>query len=375
MTARYLDPDALLDPIPGDNPAGTRAAYLLDWGKLDQARKPEYDYTDPKNPSVKKKPDWEFVARTGGKLLREQSKDLGLAVRVVEAVARAEGENWPQQAAKGEPATGFAALADGFALLRGLVERCWAAVHPADDPDDPELRAGPFNWLSDVRTGAMFPATVRGLPLIAGPHGPVGHTDWFATDINEALTKAEQDQARADLKERCEKAVAAATPAQCQAVFGDLTRCVEQLTGLAAALAEKMGSAAPGLVDLRSAVADCYGLAKEFLSRKGGPVSPPPEAGMTDEPTAGGPAAPQGSGGAAAVGQVVATRDGAYAALRQAADLLEKLEPHSPIPLMVKRAVALKDKPFPEMIRAFVRDTSALSEMYRELGLDESGGG
>ena len=375
MTARYLDLDALLDPIPGENPAGVRARYLPDWGDFDQARKVEYDHTDPKNPTVTKRADWGWVVRTGSKLLREQSKDLELAVIVVEAVTRGEAEKWPQGAAKSEPVTGFAALADGFALLRGLVERCWPAMHPADDPDDPEVRASPFNWLNDTRSKVRFPTTLRGLPLIAGPHGPIGHRDWFAADINEALGKDEQEQARAELKERCEKAVSAATHAQCQVVFDDLTRCIEQLTGLSAALAGKMGSAAPGLVDLRAAVADCYSLAKEFLNKKGGPTAPPGEDRMAD-PTGGGPgAAPQGSGGAASIGQVVASREGAYAALRQAADLLEKLEPHSPIPFLVKRAVALKDKTFPEMIKAFVRDTSALSEMNRELGIDESGGG
>jgi predicted component of type VI protein secretion system len=55
------------------------------------------------------------------------------------------------------------------------------------------------------------------------------------------------------------------------------------------------------------------------------------------------------------------------------ADLLERLEPHSPVPYLVRRAVALGSLPFPQLMKALIREdyTQAITEMNRELGIKE----
>jgi len=51
--------------------------------------------------------------------------------------------------------------------------------------------------------------------------------------------------------------------------------------------------------------------------------------------------------------------------------LLERMEPHSPVPYLIRRAVALGALPFPEMMKALMREEfqQALNEMNRELGI------
>ena len=76
------------------------------------------------------------------------------------------------------------------------------------------------------------------------------------------------------------------------------------------------------------------------------------------------PAAPSGA---------IASRAEAYRRLAEAANVIERLEPHSPIPYLVRRAVELGSMPFPLLMRALIRDSSVLHEMNRELGIkDES---
>ena len=67
------------------------------------------------------------------------------------------------------------------------------------------------------------------------------------------------------------------------------------------------------------------------------------------------------------------TREDIYHRLSEAANLLERMEPHSPVPFLIRRAVALGSMPFPLMMKALIRSDyhQALSEMNRELGIPE----
>jgi len=50
---------------------------------------------------------------------------------------------------------------------------------------------------------------------------------------------------------------------------------------------------------------------------------------------------------------------------------LERLEPHSPVPFLVRRAVELGALPFPLLMQELIRDANVLSEMNRELGIKQ----
>ena len=50
------------------------------------------------------------------------------------------------------------------------------------------------------------------------------------------------------------------------------------------------------------------------------------------------------------------------------ADLLERLEPHSPIPYLIRRTVELGAMPFPQLMKALLVDVD-FTNMNRELGI------
>jgi len=64
-------------------------------------------------------------------------------------------------------------------------------------------------------------------------------------------------------------------------------------------------------------------------------------------------------------------REDVYRQLNDAAALLQRLEPHSPIPYLIQRAIELGAMPFPKLMRALIRDENVLTEMNRELGIKE----
>ena len=141
-----------------------------------------------------------------------------------------------------------------------------------------------------------------------------------------------------------------------------MTQSVDELNKLTKALSAKMGPEAPALSGVRQALEDCQKLVQQIAAMRR-----PEAAGKTDissgQAVGGGAVAPSGGG--------LPSRQEAYRQLEHAANVLRQLEPHSPIPYLVQRAVELGRLPFPQLIKALIRDANVLSELNRELGVKE----
>src|SRR5262249_4833041 len=135
--------------------------------EMEEARKEidpaDFDADDPLRPTEAKKADWKGIARLATKTLTESSKDLLVAARLTEALTKVHG---------------FAGLADGLQLMRGLMDECWDRLHPSIEDGDLDVRAGPFNWLDEDGRGARFPYTLRTVPLFQGDGAWYSLSDW-----------------------------------------------------------------------------------------------------------------------------------------------------------------------------------------------------
>src|SRR5262249_11153035 len=147
---------------------------------------------------------------------------------------------------------GFAGLRDGLRLMRLLVEKCWDRLQPAIvEGDDLEGRAAPFVWLNDEDRGALFPTTVRSIPLATD--GAVGDFGWIHfngpknSELRFGKAAIEADQKNA------EKALATTDLKKCQEDLAALMQCQEELSQLEKALNAIMGEQAPALNNVREA--------------------------------------------------------------------------------------------------------------------------
>src|SRR4051812_5667447 len=108
--------EELLAPIPGDNPAGQSLPFAVRQ-QLEEARKEvnpdDFDASDPTRPTEARYADWKSIERLAGETLAATSKDLLVAARLTEALAKQYG---------------FGGLADGFNLLHRLLEECWDRI-------------------------------------------------------------------------------------------------------------------------------------------------------------------------------------------------------------------------------------------------------
>jgi type VI secretion system protein ImpA len=334
-----LDVEALIAPIPGDNPAGKP---LLDSVRLrlDEDRK-EADPLDPS--TADRKANWPGIVALAKTTLADGSKDLLVAVRLVEALVRKND---------------FVGLRDGIKLLRLLVDNCWDYLYPPIEDGDLEVRAGPFKWLNDATRGAKFPSAIQSIPVIRSRGETFSYFDWIGevrkVEFDEAIPAAKAD----DLK----------------LAWEELQETHKELELLASALDEKLTKEhSPDLLsadnpnNIGSAILNCSTLIEDLARRKG--LKLKAETVAEGDSADANDSLPSANGVSIAVGK--SNREGLYRQLEQIADALQTLEPHSPIPYLVRRAVRLGSLPFPELMRAMIRETGTLDELDRLLGIQQ----
>jgi type VI secretion system protein ImpA len=352
-TSALIEIDALLEPIPGDNPAGKAVPFAVR-ETLDKARKEidpsSFANDDPMRPKDFVRADWGLVVETAQSVLTDTSKDMLTAARLTEALVKSHQEDLQ----------GFGALRDGLRLMRRMLAECWDRLHPPiEEPGDEEIRGAPIAWLDDPNRGARFPLSIRTTALVRWGDQALGWQKW--RDSTQAVENAEE------LKEAFEKAVAETPRSACQDVADDLGECLAELGELDHALEQNLASYAPAISSLKQAVYDCHVLAKHILDKKG------PEAVDLAAPDEGEPVAEAGDGEPVAAGsggrRALNSRADIYRTIGEAAAALRNIEPHSPIPYLLDRAVELGALPFPELMKVLVRNPDVLSMMSRELGI------
>ncbi|MBV8895350.1 MAG: type VI secretion system protein TssA, partial [Acidobacteriaceae bacterium] len=138
--------DDLINPIPGDNPSGPNLRYDPQIDKIKEARREDLDI--PQGDVWKtaiKTADHKLVIKLASEVLAKRSKDLQVAVWLLEAHIRQEG---------------FALVAPSFRLIKDLIDNFWDTIYPEIEDDDLELRATPLEWL-----GSKLAFYLKELPL------------------------------------------------------------------------------------------------------------------------------------------------------------------------------------------------------------------
>jgi type VI secretion system protein ImpA len=136
--------------------------------------------------------------------------------------------------------------------------------------------------------------------------------------------------------------------------------CLTELNALTEDLAAKLGAASPGMGVVRGVLDECRIFLQQIIQQR------PDVAAESDKEA--GEAAPGVSPGTAGA---VLSRTDLYRQVGVAAQSLRELEPHSPIPYLLLRAVELGMMPFPKLMQELIRDANVLTELKRELGIKE----
>ncbi|MBW2741947.1 MAG: type VI secretion system protein TssA, partial [Deltaproteobacteria bacterium] len=131
---REINIEAILAPIPGDNPAGEDIRYSPVYDQIKEARRAD-DLLDRGDWQRKiKTSDWNTVIDSAVDALINKSKDLQIAAWLTEALIKTEG---------------FDGLATGLKILTGLLKDYWEHLYPELEDGDLDFRVAPIEFVND----------------------------------------------------------------------------------------------------------------------------------------------------------------------------------------------------------------------------------
>jgi len=354
-TAPVIDVEALLAPIPGDNPAGRDVRYEGPYDQIQEARR-EDDGLDRGDwvRGEAKTADWPGVIELCTTVLAKTSKDLQVAAWLTEALIAQHG---------------FAGMRDAAALTHGLIERFWDGLHPTDV----EARIGPLSWM-----GAKLDVRLKAVPITGTDKGR--RFAWWHWQEAQAVDNLGRQRAEAKAAalaegkvggEQFAAAVAAAPRAHYDALLEDLTLAGCELEALARVVDTRFGDDAPSLLNLERTLGTCRELVAGIVAekRKTDP-DPVPAATVGDVASKSPlPAAPAPVGGP--VPFEPRDRTDALRRLDAVAAFFRRTEPHSPVAYLVERAARWGAMPLDGWLGEVIKDGGVLSTVRETLGITE----
>lgn len=351
--------DALTEPIDAAMPAGKSLRGSGVYSVIEQARRQD-DASLPMGTWEHdlKRADWDKVSSLAAGALAHKSKDLQLAAWLLEAQINQ---------------TGFAGISACMLLMQILCERYWDTLYPQTEGGDLEYRANIFCWINEK----LLPA-LRLVPITAsGRERDYNWADWEQARRNEQLRATANGRDTAAIEGATLSALASAMSATATDAYAwlhhTLSDALAGIDALAKTLDRRFGKDAPGLGTLSELLEQIHGLVDAELHKRGARLqalpsetaetvqtaTPPLVAGQSRE-EANPPPTPAS----------IRDRADAYARLAETADFLMRLEPHSPVPYLVKRATEWGCLNTVELYQELFLKLGGQLNIFEMLGLD-----
>lgn len=356
-----LETNRILDPISKESPAGEHLLYEGTYDRIQDARR-EDDASIPVGVWERelKKANWQQVKNICLEILETRSKDLQVAVWLVEPLLHLHK---------------VPGLNAGLGLLLELCRVFWDSMYPEIVEDDLEARISPLVWMNEKLSLKLKFVPVT-MPAVVDS---VAYTyaDWESANELEKLAAKDDkllEKAEAENKVTRTKFLGSVmfTPRSFyHRQHQDLSTALENLAALNEFLEEKCGKAGPSLTKFRNTLEDIHALASKYLQEKEGEVE-----GLEDSDAIDGASEKAGASYGYGKGDEmkyvtlsIRSRAEAYRMLSEAADYLFIHEPHSPTPYLVKRAVSWGGMTLSQLLKELINDEQDLRTIYSLLGL------
>ena len=336
--------DALTAPIEASMPAGKSVRGNGVYNTIEQARRQD-DASLPMGgwEHDLKRADWDKVGSVAVHALVQKSKDLQLVGWLLEAQINQ---------------TGFAGIAACMLLMQTLCERYWSDLYPQMEEGDVEYRANVIRWIGEK----LLPA-LRLVPFTsAGREREYSWADWEQARRHEQARVAAGGRDREEAAQEgisaaeISAAMAATASADYLVQHGILDEALDSIEAMGLTLDRLFGADAPSLGAMAALLSHIQSLLDSELHKRGVRVAgrpalePAAQQSMPFDPAAAGQRPPlqstRSASAAPATGEAdqpappTGPRDraDAYARLAEIVDFLTLLEPHSPVPYLLRRA-------------------------------------
>jgi type VI secretion system protein ImpA len=368
-----VDIEALLAPIPGENPAGANLQYAGLYDEVRKERRADEDFAQGEwRKSDTKSANWNQVVKLTTEAISTSTKDLQAGAWLTEALVKLHG---------------FIGLRSGLQLMRGLHERFWDHVYPEADEDGLEGRANSLAWLS-----TQLARSVKEVPITNAPgRSNYSYFQWIESqefDIPENLDALDADtQERVnELKQRAategkttsedwRKAKQGTRRAFYEEIHATLNESWEELQALDREMDEKFGRETPGLGELSKSLDEVRTQVEKLVKEKRILEPDAPAFDASSEETGNGE---QGNGEPSSFGSSsgpIKTRQDAFRRLAEVSEYFRRNEPHSPVSYLVERAVRWGRMPLEVWLEDVIKEVGVLDNLRETLGLKTSSNG
>ena len=254
---RTIDIDALLEPIPGENPSGDDLRYTPVYDDIKEARRSEESLAMGDWHRETKSSNWDKVAALSLEALAKRTKDLQIASWLTEALTMLDG---------------FEGLESGMRVISGFMDLYWDTVYPLIEEDDLDYRIAPFEFLNE-----KLSSCIRQTPLTEPKKTP-GYSlqKWQesrAVGYENDSGQARRDELIAEGKIQAEEfdtAVAKSSAPFYHSLLETLTRCSQAFETLDTNINDRFGSHAPRTSDMGQALEECTRLVSRICREQKG---------------------------------------------------------------------------------------------------------
>jgi len=317
----------LLEPIPGKTPCGEPLRYTEVYDQIREARREE----DEKLPqgvwkSEIKKADWEHVDHVCQETLKHRSKDLQIAAWLTEAWLHHEG---------------IGGLARGLDLILGLTKTFWAEIYPQMNEGGYELRIVPYEWIN-TRLSEDSPCVLISAPSdrTALPYRLLDFSEANRLELSVKRSPAQGADPSSDTRQPSLAKISLSIDQTPTAFYRYMdescTLALKLMKNLEEELRLHLDEESPTFYRLREKVEAIQRFAIHVLDERG-----EKKGAKKSESEAAPQAAPQPR--KKYLAGSIETREQAYAILGEVASYLEHIEPHSPTPYLIHRAIGWGD--------------------------------
>ena len=349
-----FDLKALLADISGEDPAGPDLRRSATYDQLKELRREDdssIDHgiwqTEPKTAN------WDGVIALGVEALTTQSKDLRIAAWMAEAMLSKYG-----------PMGG----SHGFRLMAALIEGFWDTLHPLVEEGDVEPRLAPIEWAN-----SKLSLRLKAMPLTSSSIAESRIFSWSDWERAALYDRSGQSNQKSGQTSAEIMTAALMTPFEFyKALSSGLTALGESVGALEAVIDAKTGETHASMWQFRETLGQIQNFVGRAIQERGGEAlveeekMPEHNVGAGSTPVA----TESGGGGGGGARGPIKSRSEAYQRLAEAAEYLMRIEPHSPVPHLVRRAVNWGNLTFSDLITELVQDNGNIRAIYSLLGIN-----
>lgn len=347
----------LLTPFSGKDPAGESLRYTDVYDKIREARR-EDDPSLPQGVWQKdiKKADWDLVIQLCYDALLKRSKDLQIAVWLTEGWMHTDG---------------VVGLSRGLELIYGLSKSFWDCAYPKLDENGYDHRVVPYDWINDRLSDEVMCVLVT-MPTESGAL-PYRFLDW--SESNRLEIQRRTSPQRANVKQttpsnipplsKIKASIDTTSALFYSHILEECDRSLKLIGLLDTELQHHLDGESPSFYKIREKIENLQRFARGIVTEKGAAKIAATKSTTSPAPTVDAMVASAATIKKPNESGPIQSREQAYAKLKEIADFLAKIEPHSPTPYLIRKAVTWANKPLGDIFKEVVETQNDVNSFIK----------